>query len=304
MTALRWARILRKLGHRVIIEERYRGGSADLLVALHARRSSDSVTEFRRAHPSTPVIVALTGTDLYRDLRRSPTTRRSLDLATRLVVLQPKALEKIPARHRSKARVIFQSAVCPNGALPPGRFFDVCLLGHLRPVKDPFRTAAAARRLPRSSRIRIFHAGAAMSPAMERRARSEMARNPRYRWVGELSTHRARRLLARSRLLVVTSRMEGGANVIMEALACGVPVVSSRIDGSVGILGVRYPGYFPVGDTRRLGLLLGRAESDAEFYSGLRRRCRRLAPLADPVREERSWSRLLGELGKMSRKGR
>ena len=298
---MRWARILRELGHGVEIEEEYRGKPCDLLVALHARRSADSVSRFRRAHPRAPLVVALTGTDLYRDLRRSRAARKSLELATRIIVLQPKGIEEIPARLRAKGRVIFQSASAPPRRRPAPakrlRVFDVCVLGHLRPVKDPFRTAAAARRLPDSSRIQILQVGGALSPAMARQARAEEARNPRYRWFGELPGGRARRILARSKLLVVTSKMEGGANVIMEALASGVPVISSRISGSVGILGENYPGYFPVGDTRRLRLLLSRAETDPDFYAQLRRSCERLAKLADPARERRAWAALLRELG-------
>jgi glycosyltransferase involved in cell wall biosynthesis len=140
------------------------------------------------------------------------------------------------------------------------------VLGHLRPVKDPFRTAEAARLLPASSRIRVLHAGAALSPAMEHQARAEEAINSRYRWLEDLPRWKALRLLARSRLLVLTSLMEGGANTISEAIAAGVPVLASRIPGSVGLLGTQYPGYFPVGDTAALAALLTRAETDTKFY--------------------------------------
>ena len=87
-----------------------------------------------------------------------------------------------------------------------------------------------------------------------------------YRWLGELSREKALRLLSRCRLLALTSEQEGGANVVSEALAASVPVLSSRIAGSVGLLGEDYPGYFPVGDTEALARLLGRAETDADFY--------------------------------------
>jgi glycosyltransferase involved in cell wall biosynthesis len=104
------------------------------------------------------------------------------------------------------------------------------------------------------------------------------------------------RHLARSRLLAVTSKLEGGANVVSEALAHGVPVVSSHIEGSLGILGNDYPGYFPVGDTRALADLLIRCESDPAFYRSLQTHCRRLKPLVHPARERRSWKQLLAEL--------
>jgi glycosyltransferase involved in cell wall biosynthesis len=174
----------------------------------------------------------------------------------------------------------------------------VCVLGHLRPVKDPFRTARAARLLPPGSRLSVLHVGAALGPVMADQARAEAAVNPRYRWLGELPRGRALRVLARSRLLVLTSELEGGANAISEALAASVPVLSSRIAGSVGLLGADYPGYFPVGDTAALAQLLELAELDAGFYRGLEEWCARLRPLVDPGRERRSWADLLAELGR------
>jgi glycosyltransferase involved in cell wall biosynthesis len=172
----------------------------------------------------------------------------------------------------------------------------VCVLGHLRHEKDPFRSALALRHLPADLPVRITHAGQALSPAMATRARRLAAHDPRYRWIGEVPRWQARRLLARSQLLVLSSRMEGGANVLSEALVDGVPALASRIPGSEGMLGERYPGFYPVGDTRALAQLLWRAVTDSDFYNRLRKWCDRLAPLFEPVRERESWERLLSEL--------
>ncbi|MBI3974441.1 MAG: TIGR04348 family glycosyltransferase [Chloroflexi bacterium] len=297
ITALRWARILRSLGHRVAIEEVYRGESCDVLVALHARRSYDSIVRFREEHPDRPLVVTLTGTDLYGDIRTDAAAQHSLELATRLVTLQPAGIAELPAHLRGKVRVIYQSAICPPGEHTPRRdVFEVCVMGHLRPVKDPFRAALAARLLPPTSRVQVVHLGAALEPNMEEQACAEMTANPRYRWLGELPRWKALRVLARSRLLVLTSIMEGGANVVTEALACGVPVISSRISGSIGILGADYPGYFPVKDTSALAELLERTETDAAFYRSLATWCAGLADLASAERERRSWESLLREL--------
>ncbi|MGH9787263.1 MAG: selenoneine biosynthesis selenosugar synthase SenB [Candidatus Acidiferrales bacterium] len=297
VTALRWARILRGLGHRVRIVQSYRGEPCDLLVALHARRSARAVFRFRGLHPRQPIFLALTGTDIYRDLPHSRPARRSMELADRLIVLQPLARKKIPPRLGRKARVIFQSVEKTRGRLPRSRrFFDVAVVGHLRGVKDPFRAALAARRLPADSRIRIRHAGAALEPGMAARARGEARRNPRYGWLGNVSPAAARHLIAGSRLLVLSSRLEGGANVISEAAMDSVPVLASRIPGSVGLLGHGYPGYFPAGDTRALARLLRRAETDPRFYARLRRGCAKRAPLFHPARERAAWKKLLGEL--------
>src|SRR5262249_37774409 len=112
---------------------------------------------------------------------------------------------------------------------------------------------------------------------------------------GETRPERARRILAGSRLLVLSSRIEGGANVLSEAIAAGVPVLASRIPGTVGILGGGYPGYFPAGSTRRLARLIGRAASNPDFRHRLERWCRRRAPLVRPARERAAWRRLLEE---------
>src|SRR5262249_19474174 len=191
---------------------------------------------------------------------------------------QPEGLHELPDWARGRARAILQSAE-PVRALPPRRdAFEVALLAHLRPVKDPFRAAMAARLLPAASRLRILPAGSALDPALAPRARSEQATNPRYRWLGGMPHWRARRVLARSRLMVITSRSEGGSNVLSEAIASGVPVVSSRIPGSTGLLGGDYPGLFAVGDTQGLASLLERMEKDAEFRVSLAAWCRKLAP--------------------------
>ena len=297
VTAARWARFIRGVGHRAQIVQEYRGERCDVLLALHARRSYDSIARFRERFPAAPLLVALTGTDLYGDIRSDPLAQRSLEWATRLITLQPAGTQELPVHLRDKVRVIYQSCEAPPGTFRPRPgVFDVCVMGHLRAVKDPFRTAAASRLLPESSRIRVLHLGGVIDPEMTQQMRDEMAANPRYRWLGELPRWRALRVLARCRLLALTSHMEGGANVVTEALAVSVPVVSSHIQGSVGLLGEDYPGYFPVGDTRALADLLHRAETDASFYAALVGHCARLRSLADPARERRSWQRLMEEL--------
>ena len=84
--------------------------------------------------------------------------------------------------------------------------------------------------------------------------------------------------------------------MVCESIALSVPVISSRISGSIGILGAKYPGYFPVGDTHALARLLRRAEADATFCSKLRDWCVGLAPLVDPARERERWKSLLAGL--------
>ncbi len=297
VTALRWARILRELNHRVTIAQEYTTETCDLMIALHARRSHVSISRFRQKHPRLPVILALTGTDLYRDIHTDSTAQESLQIADRFVLLQPMGLKELPEHLIYKARVIYQSMAPPPGKFVPKKnAFEVCILSHLRSVKDPFRTALAARALPSSSRIQVVHAGAALSQEMEDFAYAESSSNDRYHWFGDLPRWKSLRLLARSRLLCLTSEMEGGANVISEAIACSVPVISSRMSGSIGVLGEDYPGYFQFGNTQALTTVLERAEADEGFYHKLKSWGHRLKPLFEPVEELSSWDDLLREL--------
>ena len=296
-TALRWSRILRELSHRVRVTERWDGEPCDLLLALHARKSVASVERFHRVHPERPIVTALTGTDIYRGLARSPRTLRSLLIASRLVALQPLAKLQIPKKLGAKIRVIYQSVVPRRSNVRrSGRTFDVSVIAHLRPLKDPFRAALAARKLPGESRVRVLQVGGALHPRMAVRARDEARRNPRYEWLGEIPRWKALRVLARSRLLVVSSKMEGGANVVGEAVVAGVPILASRIPGNIGLLGRSYPGYFEPGDTRELTRQLHRAETDPGYLKRLRNHIRRSKPLFAHAREKRAWRSLLQEL--------
>jgi putative glycosyltransferase (TIGR04348 family) len=276
----------------------YGSQPCDVLVALHAHKSASSVVRFRDEHPDRPIVLALTGTDLYDEIRTFPDARRSMELATRLVVLQPAGLAELPEAVRIKTRVIIQSAERPLRAAAPDRsVFQVCVLAHLRPVKDPLRTAFAVRLVPSSSRIQVVHLGNALDESLAEEALREMAINPRYRWLGERPHAEALNILASSRLMVLTSRLEGGANAVSEAIACSVPVISSRISGSIGLLGEEYPGYFPMGDTQALSDLLRHSETDAGFYESLTSWCERRAALVNPDNERRAWQDLLHELG-------
>jgi putative glycosyltransferase (TIGR04348 family) len=265
-----------------------------VLIALHAFKSFESIRRFHEKHPHRPLIVVLTGTDLYRDLPRRPEVRQSLKWATHLVALQKRALEELPDSVRHKTCVIYQSAEPVKGrASPPKSYFRVCVVGNLRPEKDPFRAALASRQLPASSRIKIVQVGEALGPKMEKKARDEDERNPRYRWLGALPYAKTRRLVASSHLVALTSRMEGSSNVLSEALISSVPVVASQIPGLMGTLGEDYPGYFPLEDTQALARQLQKAEKDPAFYGELKSRCAQLSPLVNPQREQASWEKFL-----------
>ena len=269
------------------------GQYADLMLALHARRSHGSIKRFSLCLPDHPLIVVLTGTDLYRDIRSDPNAQESLQLATRLVVLQDMGLNELTPSLREKTQVIYQSALPIRPAEPSTRYFHVCVIGNLRPEKDPFRCALATRLLPEKSRIRVSHLGSALEPAMARQAQELMSKSPRYHWLGERPHWQVRRTLARSRIMVVSSRMEGGANVIAEALAADVPVIASGVGGNVGMLGKDYAGYYPLENEQALAEMLYQAEFSPAYYRQLKRQCAVRKALFQPECERESLNQLV-----------
>ncbi len=297
-TAVRWARILRNLGHQVRVAVNYAQEPADLMVALHAWRSAEPITAFRQRYPNHPLIVALTGTDIYRfSLSHPKITFNSMDVADFLVGLHDRVHEAIPERFGEKLHVIYQSAFpLSKPRNPSKRHFDICVIGHLREEKDPLRAAIAVRDLPDSSKARVIQLGSAHTEDWAKKAHVEASQNPRFHWRGEVPGWAVRKEFSKAHLMVLSSIMEGGANVISEAVVAGVPVIASDIPGSVGLLGQDYAGYYPVGNTAALTELLQRAETKPGFLQTLTDQCAGRAYLFTPEREQESWRKLLAEL--------
>lgn len=298
VTARRWRDMLVDLGHDVELDREWTGGGHDVLIALHARRSHDAVRSFQDRAPDNPILLVMTGTDLYRDLPAgSEQALESIEIADRIIVLHPCAFEALPEGARSKARLVIQSAAPPTDVTRRRQGgFAVCVLAHVRRIKNPLAAARAARRLPETSKVHVTLAGSVLEDDMRQEVEAEAAGNPRFTWLGEVSNDRALELVASSDVLVMSSELEGGANVISEALACDVVVLASRIPAAVGLLGGGYPGLFEVGDDEALAGLLERAENDAGFLAGLREQCRHAAPLVDPRRERSALAGLLTEI--------
>ncbi len=297
-TAIRWADFLRQLGHRVSISVAWDGTAYDLVVALHAWRSAESIAAFKKQYPDLPLVLAMTGTDLYRFLKSHPeTTLASINSADRLVTLHQLATRVLPEPSHHKVHVIHQSAEPLSGDIKRSvKTFDICVVGHLREEKDSMRVAYAVRDLPESSRIRVLHFGKAHNDEWGTYAREEMKINARYHWFGEVPHWKVRRAFGSCHLMVLPSVMEGGANVISEATVAGLPVIVSDIDGSVGLLGDDYAGYFPVQDTDALRELLLKAEAEPEFVKKLEQQCKERAGLFTREAEKQGWASLLNDM--------
>ena len=295
-TASRWQKFLAPVADVQIVLAWSGATPADALIALHARRSADSIEGFAAAHPHAPLALVMTGTDLYRDIRTEAAAQHAMQCASHVVVLQDEGLMALPAAVRARARVIVQSATKLVRRSPSRTPFELVAVGHLREEKDPTTLMAAARLLPADTSVHITHIGGALDPALGALAEQTMQACPLYRWRGALPRASARRHMAGSRALVHMSRMEGGANVVIEAVRSGVPVLASRIDGNVGLLGADYDGYFPVGDAQALARLMQRAASDENFLAHLRAQCALREPRFTPATERAAVRGLLADM--------
>ncbi len=294
-TAHRWAAMLRSV-RPVRLSADWTDGTDVLMIALHARRSAPSIQAWKRVHPQRPLVVVLTGTDLYRDIAVDADAQRSLTLADRLIVLQPLGLDSLPPDARSKARVVLQSTPARRTLAKTGRHLRALMVGHLRVEKSPSTYFDAATLLAERSDIRLDHIGAALDPQLGAMARALAASQPQYRWLGGLTHGPTRRRIQAAHVLVHPSRMEGGAHVVIEALTSGTPVLASRIDGNVGLLGSDYEGCFPPGDAAALARLLQRCRDEPAMLPRLARQCARRAPLFRPELERAALLSLVDEL--------
>lgn len=273
------------------------------MVAINAWRLSEIIHQFRNTHPNAPIIVVLAGSDLYGTKSKvdAANTRRAMVEASSLVVSQSAALDAVPDYLQSKCKVIPKSV---NTNLKVVRnadpdFFNVIIASNLRQEKEPLVSAQAAAMLPTGSRIRMNHYGIALDQDLATQALAlTNAPHSRYTWHDGIPHGQVLTEIVAADLFVNSSRFEGGANAVCEAIALGTPVLATRIPGNIGILGLDYPGLFPTGDTKALTGMLVDCEQEAEFLEQLTDTCARLAPAFAPEYECRLWMDLLGELTK------
>jgi putative glycosyltransferase (TIGR04348 family) len=300
-TARRWAAMLSgDCAVRLCRQWPDGGAESDVLIALHARRSAPSVAAWAQAHPTRPLLLALTGTDLYRDIAHDAAAQRSLALATRLLVLQERAPLSVPERWRDKVRVVFQSCSARQPLAKTAQRLRVVVVGHLRDEKAPQTVWAAARLLAPDEGIAIDHVGAALDADLGRDAAATQATCPHYRWLGAQPHEAARRRIQRAHLLLHPSRLEGGAHVVMEAVRSGTPVLASRVDGNVGMLGTDYAGYFALDDAQALVALLRRCRQEqvrgvAGLLHTVQQQSAQRATLFDPATEQDALRQLVAE---------
>jgi putative glycosyltransferase (TIGR04348 family) len=301
-TAARWARMIRPVAEVSVVgawpSADASASPATGMIALHARRSAASIAAWKQRHPHAPLVVVLTGTDLYKDLPGDPAAQHSLALADQLVVLNDLGMRSVPTAHRGKVRVCLQSATARQVlAKPPGRSLRVLAVGHLRSEKSPETLFEAVRQLHARGRrdIRVDHVGGPLDSTLADQAQALAQSVPWYRCLGDRPHGEVRRRIQAAHLLVHPSRMEGGAHVVIEAVRSGTPVVASAIDGNLGLLGADWPATFAAGDAAALCEQLVRARDDSAWLADLRQRTLALAPRFAPEREAACLLRILDE---------
>jgi glycosyltransferase involved in cell wall biosynthesis len=160
-------------------------------------------------------------------------------------------------------------------------------------VKRPFLTIETVARHPEWRDIEVWQIGQALDEESRKTAESWAQKEGRYRWFGGLPREESLARCAASSLTINSSVLEGGANAVLEAMTMGVPVLASRIEGNVGLLGEGYPGYFDeggLGDALQIIL-----EKRVDLGAWVRLASERLS-LFSRESESNSWLELLAEL--------
>ena len=158
------------------------------------------MAHYRLARPVGGLVLALTGTDVYRDIHEDEVAQQSLALADRLVVLQPGAMGELTVAQRAKCDVVFQSAPSLKPTARHTRHFEVIQAGHLRHEKDPFTPITALRMLPSESLIRLTHIGTALDDHHADTMRIVTRDEPRLKWLGGLSRSQTRQRIKRAHM--------------------------------------------------------------------------------------------------------
>ena len=295
VTTARIVRVLDEGGIEARGSHGYDGEPTDILITLHAIKGAPALFDFKKRKPKGKVVILLTGTDIYQGLPKgSKMGEDALREADRIVVRQEAAILRLPEQVRAKT-VVIRSSLDPIAvkASPSQSRFIISVVGHLRPVKRPFLTIETLDQHPEWSDVEVWQIGQALDEEMRKTAEFWAEEDERYRWFGGVPRMESLALCCKSSLTINSSILEGGANAVLEAMTMGVPVLASRIEGNVGLLGNDYPGYFEEGRmAKALQAIMDQRVDLDEWNRLLADRLR----LFSRERESNSWLELLTEL--------
>ncbi|HEU0264395.1 MAG TPA: GPMC system family 4 glycosyltransferase [Geobacterales bacterium] len=193
-----------------------------------------------------PFLITLTGTDIYEclnDMRRSETLAAIAE-ATGVVAFHRSVLEEL-AHHDpfqgGRGLVIPQGVEIPSepctgaGGFPfsPGKCTFLLPAG-LRPVKNVlFPLLPLAELFAEDDRLRFLLVGPVLDPSYASQVMSELTRYPFAHYLGGVGHDSLICLYRKADVVLNTSLAEGGmANTVLEAMACGRPVLAADIAGN------------------------------------------------------------------------
>lgn len=297
VTALRMQNLLLESGLDVAIHER---GDAPMharcLIALNARKSAREIFDFHHRQPESAIVSLLTGTDVnhpeMEDL--SSATIKALRLSTSVVSLHDGFTHRIPEDLLGKTKVIYPSVQLPSGfSHCPVEPKKVMIAGNYRVEKNPTLMMSAVRKL--AELPLDFHAYGAGGDYQEHLDQTA-AECSNFYFHGVQDHGVVLKEMQSMHALLNTSTEEGGANAICEAVAIGLPVLASRIDGNIGMLGFDYEGFFTSGDLQSLTDLLTRMDRDEAFYQTLKRQVAARARCFSYQYEAEQWAALVRKM--------
>lgn len=294
VSAMRIAGILEESGHVVEVIESGDSIADDsgALIALHARKSHVSVVAMKRQSSESKVILYLTGTDLYEDIPNGcPQAIESLELADTIVVSQEASFQSVPEAYQGKTRVVYNSIILPH-LEPVDREVDLFVIAsHLRSVKQPFFVVEALKLLEEDVRVKLM--GAEIDIGNAELATKLSSDDSRFEWLGEQTYEQTLTWMRRSMATINTSLSEGGANSVGESIALGRPVLASRIEGNIGMLGAEYDGYFDSDSPAALAELMKRICNDDSYLKHLEQQVLKQSAKYSRVNEAKGWLALL-----------
>ena len=297
VTALRMKNLLAEGGLSVAIHER--GDSpieAKCLIALNARKSAAEIFAFQERQSASVVVALLTGTDVNHPEMEDPCsdTIKALHQSDVIVSLHGGFSHRIPDELLGKTTVIYPSVRIPDTVRHfPTSEREVVIAGNFRDEKNPNLLIQAVGELVGESIT--FHAygdGGSYQELLEKTADDY----DDFKLHGVQDHEVLLTKMQSASVLLNTSIEEGGANAICEAVAIGLPVVASKIDGNIGMLGQDYAGFFTSGDVGELAKLLRRIFAEKELYELLKQQVSKRAELFSYEREAAEWVALVQKI--------
>lgn len=296
ITTQRLVSLLGNLGcSAVAVDDSASVGTPDVLIALHATRSLSVSREYKSQRLDGQLWVYLTGTDVYAADQSSADLAEALGMADVIMVSQSAIVQSLAEEFRDKCAVIPASVFLPelpqvidSSSSDSTKFGFV---GHLREVKNPFLMNRAMQLC--DGDLTAVTMGAELEPGFQEQVEEWQQRDPRFRYLGNVPHAEALARLSQLDYSINSSFSEGGANAVAESIVLGIPVLASRIEGNLGLLGEEYVGYYEGDNARSLADLMARVMQDQSFARELRQQTEGLAEYFAPRREQEALAQLL-----------